>query len=119
MANECRDEDVFQHGALWQQVMILKDEADIPALLCYHGRCAQYFHNACRGLDEAGDEPQEGRLSAARRSQQGEKFACGNVQRYILNRGHALPAGKEADGHIPATQANFTFGSWRRCDCLL
>jgi len=75
------ERDVLEHVQVRKQCIVLEDHAQSALFRRQPGHVAAVDENvAARGLLEARHHAQGGGLAAARRSQQRDQFAAGNVQ---------------------------------------
>lgn len=91
-----RHEDVFQHGALWQEIVRLKNKADLA--IADFGQlqviqCREIFsieqHFAARGAVQRADNLQQRTLARAGRADDGQRFATCDFQRDVGKYRHA------------------------------
>ena len=97
-----RQLDVGQRRAPGQERRILEHEADVAAQARGLGRGAEDADLAVVGRDQVGDDAQEGRLAAARRAEQRQELARGDVEAQALQRGDRPPRREEADAQVAA-----------------
>jgi hypothetical protein len=83
--------DVVGHVQEREQGVALEDGVDLALVRRGAGHVDPVKQNAAvGGLLEPGDQPQGGRLAAARRTEEGEELAPGHVQVDPVDRGHVL-----------------------------
>ena len=79
--------DVVEHGHVLERGVVLEDEADAALLRRLAGRVlAVDRDHAAVELLEPGDRPQQRRLAAAARAQQGGQRPVGHIYRYVVER---------------------------------
>ena len=102
--------DVVRHGAPGQQRGLLEDKTDVLGALGVLWRAAAERDAAGRGIDESADDPQERGLAAARRADERDELALGDVQRDLAQRFDRAVLGEKSfrhlvDDHVPSRQA--------------
>ena len=83
--------DVLRDGEMREERVVLEDEADVAVLGGHLGDIlAVDVHAAAGGIEQSGDDPQQGRLARTAGAQQREELARLDVQVGIVERGHAV-----------------------------
>ena len=87
LTDQCGNEDVFQHGALRQEVMVLKDETDVPVAVVGEAAFAEGErilavepHGAGSRPVERAEDVQQRALARAGRPHDGEGVAALHLQ---------------------------------------
>ena len=95
--------DVVEHRHVPEKRVVLEHETDLAALHREPGRIRAVDDDATGiGHFEAGDDPQQRGLAAARRSEESDEFAMPDVERNVVEGGKA----PEALGEVPDFDAH-------------
>jgi len=81
-----REPHVALHGAPGQQPRLLRDEPERTRAARLPRRPAEHVNRAVRGVEQAGDDPQQRRLPTPARADERDEFALGDPQIDIRER---------------------------------
>ncbi len=78
--------DVLRHGHVRKERVVLEDDADLAAVRRQFVDGAVADHHLAVGLlDEAGHDPEQRGLAAARGAEQGHEFAALHLERHVVD----------------------------------